>query len=48
MEEAVRECVYLKTGHRRDRVLRGMAEHVVPLENLVQDDAINEPPSPGP
>ena len=48
MEEPVRERVDLKAGHRGGRVLRSVAEHVVPLEDLVQDDAIKESTQPQP
>jgi len=44
MEEPVDERVRLQTGngvHRLTAVLAG--EHVVPLENLVQQDAVDEP-----
>ena len=42
MKKPVRERVDFKAGHCGDRVIRGVAEHVVPLKDLMQDDAINE------
>jgi hypothetical protein len=48
MEEPVRECVDFKAGHRGGRVLRSMAEHVVPLQDLVQDDAVKKSTQPQP
>jgi hypothetical protein len=44
VEESVRERVGLQTGHGAARVLAGVGEHVMPLQDLVQDDPVDEPP----
>src|SRR5829696_1814190 len=46
MEEAVRKRVRLEARHRRGRVAALAAQHVVPLEDLVEDDAVDEPAEP--
>jgi hypothetical protein len=48
MEESVRECVYFEPRHRVGRIFRGMTQHVMPLKDLVQDDAIHETAEPKP
>ena len=43
VEEAVHECVLLQSGDGVGRVLARAGEHVVPLEDLVKHDAVDEP-----
>jgi hypothetical protein len=43
VEEAIGQRVGLEPGDRRRRMLAGVREHVVPLEDLVQDDPVDEP-----
>ena len=43
VEEAVRERVHLEAVLGRDRPTLGAREHVVPLENLMEEDPIDEP-----
>jgi hypothetical protein len=43
MEEPVGQGVGLEPGHRVRRVVDGGREHVVPLQDLVEDDAVHEP-----
>lgn len=42
MEEPVRERVRFQSRHGRHGVVPSVGQHVVPLEDLVQDDAIHE------
>ena len=43
VKEAVPERVGLKSGDRRLRIAALAGQHVVPLKDLVQDDAVHEP-----
>src|SRR5215211_1267031 len=43
VEEAVREGVVLETGDRGRRVVIFAAQEVVPLEDLMEDDPVDEP-----
>ncbi len=42
MEEAVDEGVGLQPRDSRHRVVAGGGQHVVPLQDLVQDDPVDE------
>ena len=42
MEEAVGERVRFQPGHSVDRAFLGAGDHVVPLQDLVEDDAVHE------
>jgi hypothetical protein len=44
VEEAVREHVVLESSEGRGRVVTFAREEVVPLEDLVENDAVDEPP----
>ncbi len=44
VEEPVRDRVRLQTLDRRDRIALGVAEHVMPLQNLVQHDPAEQTP----
>lgn len=43
MEEAIRERVRFEASNRVHRSLSGARNHVVPLEELVSDDSVDEP-----
>jgi hypothetical protein len=42
VEEPVPECVRFQPRHSRWRIVAFAGEHVVPLEDLVEDDSIHE------
>jgi hypothetical protein len=42
VEESIGQCVHLEPGDRLHRLF--VTDHVVPLQDLVQDDAIDEAP----
>ncbi|WXK93877.1 hypothetical protein WHH00_03455 [Pseudarthrobacter quantipunctorum] len=46
MEQAVRQGVQLQAGHGLRVAAFCVAEHVVPLQQLVQHDAVHEPADP--
>jgi hypothetical protein len=46
VEEAVPNCIYLKTSDGIRGVAPGTCKQVVPLQNLVQKDAIKEASEP--
>jgi hypothetical protein len=46
MEEAVRGGVHLQPRNRIDRIVIYMAHHVMPLEDLVKEDPVNETSQP--
>src|SRR5829696_2184743 len=46
VEEAVRERVRLEAGDGRRGILALAREHVMPLEDLVENDPVNEPAKP--
>jgi hypothetical protein len=48
MEESIGERVVLQAPDRRLRVSSFAAQQVVPLEDLVEDDAVHEPPETDP
>jgi hypothetical protein len=42
VEESVRECVHFQPGERIGGIFFGVAQHVMPLEYLVENDTVNE------
>jgi hypothetical protein len=46
VKQTIAQCVRLKSRDGRRRVVIDMANHVMPLQNLVQDDPIEESPEP--
>jgi hypothetical protein len=48
MEESIGERVVLQAPNRGLRVIPFAAQQVVPLEDLVEDDAVHEPPKTDP
>ena len=43
VEEPVGQCVRLEPGDGVGRVVAGVGEHVVPLQDLVENDPVDEP-----
>jgi hypothetical protein len=48
MEKPVRQRVVLEAGDCRGRMVACARQHVVPLEDLVKQDAVEEPAEPDP
>jgi hypothetical protein len=48
VKEAVRERVRFEPGDRRHRMVAGAREQVMPLQELVQDDPVEESAQPDP
>ena len=42
MKEPVGQCVRLQPGDRVGRVVAGVGEHVVPLQDLMKDNSVHE------
>lgn len=48
VKQSVPQRVRLQTGDCRDRIVTVVAEHVVPLQDLVQDDPVHKSSEPDP